>query len=359
MGARNQAFVTEYVSGMATVKSLQMEPIVERKFGELLANFLQSGFRTKTLANTYNTIANTLEQAMTMAILLAGALIVMQDDGFTVGMLVAFQMFASRLSQPLLRLVGLWQELQQTSIAVKRLGDVMNVPTEPHSIVPARENNMQGRIEIHGLSFRYADRAYLYRGLELAIAPGQCIALMGPSGSGKSTLTKLLQGFLWAEEGCIKIDGKDTRHLSANELRDYFGVVPQETVLFSGTIYENLQLANPLASFEDIVQACKFAEIHRFIEALPQGYQTEIGEHGVGLSGGQRQRIAIARALLKRPKILIFDEATSGLDEDTASQFAQTINALKGQVTLLFIAHRLPKGLEVDRTMAIGLAETN
>ena len=279
---------------------------------------------------------------------------VMQNTGFTIGMLVAFQMFASRLSQPMLRLVGLWQEFQQAAIAVKRLGDIMDAPAEPYSLIPARPNANLGRIEIQKLAFRYADdRPYLFDALDMTIKPGECIALMGPSGSGKSTLAKLLQGFYQPVNGQIKIDGQDIRHLSANELRQNFGVVPQETTLFSGTIYENLILANPHASFQDVAQACKLAEIHQTIEELPQGYQTQIGEHGVGLSGGQKQRIAIARALLKRPKVLIFDEATSNLDQHTAEQFARTVNLLKGQATMLFITHQVPTGLMVDEVITL------
>lgn len=148
--------------------------------------------------------------------------------------------------------------------------------------------------------------------------------------------------------GRILVDGIDIRYLSANQLRSNFGIVPQETVLFSGTIYDDLQMASPDASFEQITAACPMAEIHSVIEALPKGYQTEIGERGAGLSGGQKQRIAIARALLKRPAILVFDEATSALDGATAEQFAQTINALKGKVTMVFITHALPKGLKLD-----------
>jgi subfamily B ATP-binding cassette protein HlyB/CyaB len=262
-------------------------------------------------------------------------------------------MFASRMSQPLLRLAGLWQEFQQASIAVKRLGDILDMPTEPYALSPQRApSDKPGKIEFQNVSFRYSERhPYLYRNLSAAFKPGQLSVLLGPSGCGKSTLAKLLQGFYLPSDGVIRIDGCDIRHLSANELRATFGVVPQETVLFSGTVYENLLMANPHARFEDIVAAAKQAEIHDFIEGLPQGYQTPLGEHGVGLSGGQRQRIAIGRALLKKPKILIFDEATSSLDQNTAETFARTINALKGKVTMLFIAHLLPRGLAVDEVL--------
>jgi subfamily B ATP-binding cassette protein HlyB/CyaB len=355
LGARNQAFLTEYVAGMETVKSLQMEPQLKQKFGDYLAAYLAAGFNTRQIANTANSIANMLEQFVTLTVLCVGAWIVMNTTDMTIGMLVAFQMFAGRLSGPLLRMVSLWQEFQNASIAVKRIGDVMNAPAEPYSMTPSRESGGKGRLDIKGLSFRYAENLpYLYRDLNLAIEPGQCIALMGPSGAGKSTLAKLMQGFYLPSDGAILIDDRDIRHFSANELRQHYGVVPQETILFSGTIYENLVLANAHATFQQVIQACKLAEIHETIEKLPEGYQTRIGEHGIGLSGGQKQRVAIARALLKRPQILIFDEATSSLDERTAESFARTVNQLKGNVSMLFIAHQLPKGLSVDAVVRLG-----
>ena len=354
LGARNQAFLTEYVAGIETVKSLQMEPRLENRYDEMLAQYLAAGFATRQVSNTYNVIANALEQTMTLAILCAGALLVMRNDGFTIGMLVAFQMFASRMSQPMLRLAGLWQEFQQANIAVKRLGDIMDAPAEPHALTPSRSMEGKGEIKVTDLSFRYsAEHPYLYRNLSLALKPGKVTVLTGPSGCGKSTLAKLMLGFYQPTDGQIAIDGRDIRHLSANELRQYFGVVPQETYLFSGSIYENLIAANPNATFDHVVQACKIAEIHDFIEKLPKGYNTELGEHGVGLSGGQKQRLAIARAVLKRPKVLIFDEAASNLDSGTAERFAQTVNRLKGQVTVLFIAHQLPKGLAVDEVFTL------
>jgi subfamily B ATP-binding cassette protein HlyB/CyaB len=240
-------------------------------------------------------------------------------------------------------------------MSVQRLGDIMNAPTEPYSILPSRLRESHGKIEIENLSFRYGDNLpYLYQHFGLTVHPGKVVAIMGPSGSGKSTLAKLLQGFHIPADGQIKLDGNDIRYLSANELRHYFGVVPQETVLFSGTIYDNLLMANPHATFDQVVNACRMAEIHDMIESLPQGYQNEIGERGVGLSGGQKQRLAIARALLKQPKILVFDEATSSLDSNTAEHFAATINQLKGKVTMLFITHALPRNLLVDEVVRIG-----
>jgi len=352
LGARNQAFLTEYVAGIETVKSLQLEPNVNKRYGTYLAQYLDAGFATKQVSNTYSVVAGGLEQIMTLLVLIVGAWFVMQNIGFTVGMLVAFQMFASRLSQPLMRLVGLWQEFQQASISVKRLGDILDVPQEPFALIPRRASVGGGHVQFKDVSFRYSPQhPWLYQKLNLTLPARRLTVIRGPSGCGKSTLAKLLQGFYWPEEGKITIDDKDIRLLAANELRSHFGVVPQETVLFSGTLYDNLTMAHPHASESDVYAACRAAEIHEVIEQLPEGYQTIIGERGSGLSGGQRQRIAIARALLKQPGVLIFDEAISNLDQQTAEQFAQTINRLKGKVTMVFITHQLPKGLLVDRVI--------
>ena len=365
LGARNQAFLTEYIAGFETVKSLQLEPQLEKRYADYLAAYLQSGFLTRQIANSYQVTANTLEQLMTLLVLVGGAWLVMHPDqaglaagtasAFTIGMLVAFQMFASRLSQPMLRMVGLWQQFQQARLAVQRLGDVMNAPCEPYSLVPARALQPRGEIELEAASFRYGPALPpLYSNVHLRIEAGKIIAIMGPSGCGKSTLTKLLLGFYRPSEGRVLLDGIDASHLSANELRAAFGVVPQETVLFSGTVHDNLVMANPCASFEQVVQAARMAEVHDVIQALPNGYQTEIGERGAGLSGGQKQRLAIARALLKNPRVLIFDEATSSLDPPTAEAFARTINQLRGKVTMLFVSHALPRNLQVDEIFAIG-----
>ena len=254
MGARNQAFVTEYVAGMETVKSLQLEPQLASRYRQYLATYLTAGFSTKQLANTYNSFAQMLEQIMTLLILGVGAWTVMHNAEFTIGMLIAFQMFAGRVSQPMLRLVGLWQQFQQARLSVDRLGDLMNAPIEPYNLAPKRVQAGRGMVELQNLAFRYSDKLpLLYENLNAELLAGQTIAIMGPSGSGKSTLAKLLQGFYQPTQGRIKIDGVDIANLSANELRSHFGVVPQETILFSGTILSNLQMANPQASFEQIV----------------------------------------------------------------------------------------------------------
>jgi subfamily B ATP-binding cassette protein HlyB/CyaB len=355
LGARNQAFLTEFVAGIETVKSLQMEPQLRRRYSEYLSGLLTAGFRTRQLHNGYNVAVQSLEQVVALAVLCLGALEVMRNEGFTVGMLVAFQMFSSRLAQPLSRFAGLWQEFQQAGIAVKRLGDLMDAPGEPVSAVPQHAPSAETHIELDNVWFRHSERsAELFRGLSYEILDGQCVAITGASGSGKSTLARLLQGLYAPTEGRIRINGHDIRSLPVNELRSLLGVVPQDTVLFSGTVYENLLLGNPHAGFEEVVHACRLAEIHETIEALPEGYQTWLGEHGTGLSGGQKQRIAVARALLKRPRVLLFDEATSQLDAPTADALFATINRLRRRLTIIVVAHEAPRSLQLDGCIALG-----
>ncbi len=350
LGARHQALLTEYVAAMPTVKTLQMESVVRHRYESTLADSLAASFRTRMLGNTYQVSAGSVEQLMSVAILAAGAVLVMSPSGFTVGMLVAFQMFASRMAQPLLRLVGLWQEFQRASVAVARLGDLLDAPAEEHRPRSAAPVDAAGDLRFEGVSFRYgADRPWLYRGLDLTVTRGGVTLLVGASGVGKSTLAKLLLGFESPSEGRIRFGERDLSALASNERRALFGVVPQETVLFAGTVRDNLLLASPHATFDDLVMACRLAGVHDDVAQLPAGYDTLLGEHGAGLSGGQRQRLAIARALLRRPRILVFDEATSHLDPATAEAFVRTVNALRGQATILFIAHAVPRGLVVDQ----------
>jgi ATP-binding cassette, subfamily B, bacterial HlyB/CyaB len=352
-GARHQAFVTEYLAGIETVKSLQLEGQLQRRFGRLFADYLAAGLDARRLGNTVQTLAHALEQLLSAAILCVGAWLVIAGGDLTIGGLVAMQMFAGRLTGPMLRVVSLWQEFQQVHVSVRRLADIMDVPAEPVVVAPARAASGAGRLECGALGFRHDGRPWLIRDLSFAIEPGQCMALIGASGTGKSTLARLLQGFYLPTEGCIAIDGVDITHMAANELRGYFGMVPQESRLFSGTVLQNLLDANPGASFADAVAACKAAQVHAVVEAMPQGYLSTLGEMGTGLSGGQKQRLAIARALLKRPRIVVFDEATSSLDADLAATLIETINGLRGAVSILFIAHECPLALQCDQVIRL------
>ncbi len=192
---------------------------MDKRYGTYLAQYLSAGFATRQVGNTYNVVANGLEQVMTLSILIVGAWYVMQNVGLTVGMLVAFQMFASRLSQPVMRLVGLWQDFQQASVAVKRLGDILDMPQEPFTLTPQRAASGESRIDIRDVGFRNSEQhPWFYRNLNLTIPTGKLTVLMGPSGCGKSTLAKLMQGFYWPQEGRITLDGRDIRQLAANEL---------------------------------------------------------------------------------------------------------------------------------------------
>jgi ATP-binding cassette, subfamily B, bacterial HlyB/CyaB len=354
-GARQQAFMTEYLAGIETVKSLQLEGRLQRRFGHLFADYLAAGFAARQLGNTFQTLAGALEQLLSLAILCVGAWLVLTTGDLTIGGLVAMQMFAGRLTGPMMRIVGLWQEFQQVHVCVRRLGDIMNVPPEPVVAAPARSTSGAGRLELSALGFRHDGRPWLFRDLSLALEPGQCVALTGASGTGKSTLSRMLQGFYLPGAGRITIDGIDITHMAANELRCYFGIVPQESRLFSGSVLQNLLDANPGATFEDAVEACKAAQVHAAIEAMPHGYLSVVGEMGSGLSGGQKQRLAIARALLKRPRILIFDEATASLDAELAGALIDTINGLRGRVSILFIAHERPATLECDRVVRLAV----
>jgi subfamily B ATP-binding cassette protein HlyB/CyaB len=345
-GAQQQAFLTEYLAGIETVKSLQLEPELNRRFETLLGSYLAAGFAARKLANTFNTGTHALEQLLSVAILCVGAMLVIDGADLTIGGLIAFQMFANRLIGPVLRITGLWQEFQQVDIAVRRLADIMDVPCEPHDLTSPRMSAARGQIECKQLGFRYdARRAWVFRRLDLNIRAGECIALIGPSGSGKSTLVRLLQGFYAPTEGTLMIDGVDADSYAANERRRIFGVVPQECRLFSGTILQNILDAEPTASVEEAMTACRLARIHDAIQALPDGYLTRIGENGVGLSGGQKQRIAIARALIRRPRVLVLDEATASLDPELQGQIVDTVNDLRGKVAVLLVAHRLPERL--------------
>jgi subfamily B ATP-binding cassette protein HlyB/CyaB len=359
LGARLQGFVTERVSAVETLKSLQLEGHVARQFQTLNEAQLDATLRLREFGNGYGTFMQTTEQLMNACVLGLGAYWAMTPtstgSSITIGMLVAFQMFAQRVTQPLLKVSGMWQELQQVRVSAKMLGEIVNQPIERYSSHVSSAGAAKGGLTVDRLSFSYAeDRPPLYENLSFTVEPGKVVLITGPSGCGKSTLAKVLLGLYTGYKGTIRLDGRDTRSMSVNEIRSLFGVVPQESVLFSGTIIENLLSVAGDATMELAVLACKMAGVHEFVENMTEGYQTKIGERGAGLSGGQRQRLAIARALIKRPKVLIFDEAVASLDAESASHVAAAVNDLAGRVTVLFITHKVPDNLKMSQHLKLG-----
>jgi subfamily B ATP-binding cassette protein HlyB/CyaB len=264
------------------------------------------------------------------------------DNALTVGQFVAFNMFAQRVSQPIMRMAQLWTDFQQTGISVARLGDILNTRTEVPPTSTAQLPALKGRITLDQVTFRYRPEAPpVLSGISLDIPPGQVIGIVGRSGSGKSTLTKLVQRLYSPEGGRILVDGIDISLIDAAQLRRQVGVVLQENLLFNRSVRENIAITDPAAPIEAVIQVAQLAGAHEFISELPEGYDTLVGEQGASLSGGQRQRVAIARALFTNPRILILDEATSALDYESEAIIQKNMAHICQGRSVLIIAHRL------------------
>ena len=340
-GAENQSFLVEAITGIETVKSMAVEPQLQRKWEDQLAGYVNSSFKAGNLSNISGQIAGFINKLSILLILWIGARQVL-DGTLTVGQLVAFNMLAGRVSGPVLRLVQLWQDFQQTGISVQRLGDILNTPAEP-SYKPERSTppRLQGHIQFQNIQFRYRPNLPLVlNDFSFEIKPGEIVGLIGKSGSGKSTIAKLLQRLYVPESGRILIDGYDLSTLDPAWLRKQIGVVPQDSFLFNRSIRDNIALSDPGLPMEAVIKAAKLAGAHDFISEMPEGYDTIVGEHGATVSGGQRQRIAIARALIHDPRILIFDEATSALDSDSESLIIRNMKTICQGRAVLMIAHR-------------------
>lgn len=353
-GAENQAFLVEAVTGVETLKAMSVEPQMQRKWEDQLSKYVTASFRTQNLNNIANQIAGFISKITTVLIIWWGAHLVI-DGQLTVGQLIAFNMIAGRVSGPILKLVQLWQDFQQAGISVKRLGDILNTPTEP-GYNPNRSTlpKLEGKVTFEHLNFRYRpDGPRILNDISLQIKPGEVIGIVGRSGSGKSTLTKLIQRMYVPEGGRVLIDGVDLAMVDTAWLRRNIGVVLQENFLFNRSIRENIALANPGLPMEAVVQAAKLAGAHEFILELPEGYDNPVGEHGCNLSGGQRQRIAIARALITNPRILLFDEATSALDYESERIIQQNMHAICHNRTVFIIAHRLSTVRQCDRIIVM------
>ncbi len=352
IGAKQQAFLVESISGIGTVKSMAVEPRWIDNWEKQLASSVTAGLDVLNVGVVAGTAVTTVGKLLTVAVLWVGSSSVVDGD-LTVGQFIAFTMISGRLTDPIMRIAHLWNNFQQVGISVERLGDILNAPAEIEGN-KTRIPRLNGSIEFDQVSFRYRPEAPdVIRSVNVKIEAGQVIGIVGRSGSGKSTLTKLVQRLYVPDRGRVMVDGQDIAIIDTTSLRHQLGVVLQENLLFTGSIRDNIALANPALPIEPIMEAAKLAGAHEFICELPEGYDTRVGEHGTGLSGGQRQRIAIARTLITNPRVLIFDEATSALDYESEKVIQENMRNICAGRTVLIIAHRLSAVRDADRILVM------
>ncbi|HYX16901.1 MAG TPA: peptidase domain-containing ABC transporter [Nostoc sp.] len=340
--AETQSYLVEVMSGIQTVKAQNIELRSRFSWQERYARFVAAGFKTVVTSTLANSTSSFLNKLSSLLVLWVGAYLVLQGE-LTLGELIAFRIISGYVTSPILRLAQLWQSFQETALSLERLSDIVDTPqegeTDRYNIpLPA----ITGAVKYENVSFRFGTSGPLQlSNVNLEFEPGKFVGIVGQSGSGKSTMMKLLLRLYETESGRILIDGYDIAKVELYSLRRQIGVVPQETLLFDGSVQENIALTNPDATTEEIIEAAQVACAHEFIMNLPNGYNTRVGERGSALSGGQRQRIAIARSVLQRPKLLVLDEATSALDYPTERQICLNLaKAFKGD-TVFFITHRL------------------
>jgi ATP-binding cassette subfamily B protein len=340
--AETQSYLVEVMSGIQTVKAQNIELRSRFSWQNKYAKFVAAGFKTVLTSTLANSTSQFLSKLSSLLVLWVGAYLVLKGE-LTLGELIAFRIISSYVTTPILRLAQIWQNFQETGLSLERLSDIVDTPQEAE----IDRNNISlptvnGAVKYENVSFRFAASGPLQlSNVTVEFAPGKFVGIVGQSGSGKSTMMKLLLRLYDTESGRILVDGYDISKVELYSLRRQIGVVPQDTLLFDGTVQENIALTNPDATTEEIIEAAQIAVAHEFIMTLPNGYNTRVGERGSALSGGQRQRIAIARSVLQRPKILVLDEATSALDYPTERQICLNLaRAFKGN-TVFFITHRL------------------
>ncbi len=354
IGSEARSFLIETITGIHTVKASSVENNFIRRYEEVLARFVKASLNVVNVANVANTIASFFFSIFNLVILWVGAYYVMSAE-ITVGELIAFQMIAGQLIAPIMRLINQWQHFQQVRVSMERLSDIMDEDTEP-AFNPSRTTlpSLRGDIALEKLAFSYTEEGgKVLENINIRIPAGMKVGIVGRSGSGKSTLTKLIQRLYLPDTGRILIDGVDIAQVEPAWLRRQIGVVLQDSKLFSGSVEENIRIACPNASHEEVVKAARLAGADEFISQFPHGYETFVGERGSLLSGGQRQRIAIARALLSNPRILIFDEATSALDYESENIIMNNIEPIAEGRTMLMIAHRLSTVRDCDAIIVI------
>ncbi len=340
--AKTSSFLVEHLNGIMTVKSQHIEDLTRVSWRRLYVDYVQKGFRLAGIGTIVGELNNFLSLLSSVLVIFVGAVLVI-DGKLTLGQLIAFRIIAGYVTAPIMRLSTLWRSVQELSVSVQRLADVVETRSEPQTqtsrfMLPP----VKGEVELSNLSFRYAEsQEIVLKRLNLTVPAGSFVGVVGGSGSGKSTLMKLLPLIYRPSGGTILIDGYDIQKVDLNSLRHQIGMVPQDPLLFQGSVWDNLTVGNPRASEAEVEQAVRAAEAYEFTMQLPEGFETNVGERGGRLSGGQRQRIAIARALLANPSILVLDEATSALDYRTEAAVCHNLFRFLEGRTVFFVTHRL------------------
>ncbi|MBO1051174.1 MAG: ATP-binding cassette domain-containing protein [Dolichospermum sp. DET73] len=355
-GTLENSYLIQSLTGISSIRSMAIEQTVRWHWEELLNNLIKKNFSGQVISNQLQLISSTIQSLASTGLLWFGAWLVIQNQ-LTIGQLVAFNMLLGNIIQPFQRLIILWNQLQEVIVATERINDVLEAELEedlehnPRQFLP----RLIGRIRFHNVTFRYHPESEIniLENLSFEILPEQTVAVVGRSGSGKTTLSKLILGLYLATDGRVLIDNQDVTSISLHSLRSQIGVVDQDTFLFGGTIRENITIAHPEASLEEIVEAAQLAGADEFIKRMPMGYETQIGEGGGMLSGGQRQRLAIARALLGNPRLLILDEATSHLDAESERIIQNNLKKILQGRTSVIIAHRLSTVRHADLILVL------
>mgnify|MGYP004533342671 FL=1 len=336
------AQVEDSLLGIRVVKSFANEAIEEKKFDEGNKKFLEIKKRSYECMAAFATSNRIFDGLMYIVVVIIGALQI-REGRLTAAEFTAYLLYANMLLNSIRRIVEFTEQFQRGMTGIERFFEIMDVPCEITDSPDAKPlGEVKGAVSFEDVGFHYGDNDHdVLRHLNLQVRAGESVALVGPSGSGKTTLCNLLPRFYDVTEGRIRIDGKNIKDVTLQSLRNAVGMVQQEVYLFSGSVYDNIVYGKPGASKEEVIAAAKMAGAHDFISALPDGYDTFVGERGVKLSGGQKQRISIARVFLKNPPILILDEATSALDNESERLVQQSLEKLAKGRTVFTIAHRL------------------
>jgi ATP-binding cassette, subfamily C, bacteriocin exporter len=356
--AKLTSYLVQSLSGIETIKAFNAEREVnvetEKRFIKLTKNVFRNGY----INNFQGSLKSLVKGVFAIAILWLGTTQVLNGE-ISFGELLTFNALLVYFLNPIENIIGLQPTVQTAVVAAERLSEILDLELEK-SIDESKKINpetLKGEIEFKNVDFRYGTRELILKNINLKIEQGERIALVGESGSGKTTLAKLLMNFYQCEKGELMINRYNIKDINVESLRNKVAYISQETFLFNGTIIENLLLGNPDLTYEDIIEACKKAQIHDFINELPLRYNTLVEENGSNFSGGQKQRLSIARAILRNPEILIMDEATSNLDSITEKAIERTIHEFSKDITTIIIAHRLSTIMRCDNIYMLGKGE--